>query len=340
MKKVSIIVPAFNNEATVEKSLYSLLSQDFADMEIIVIDDGSSDGTLEACRRVSSSDGRIKVIHTENRGAASARNTGLSAADGKYIMFLDGDDYYLPGAVSRMAAEIEHGGCDIVGGGITLIGENGRARKTNPSFSGLYEGEALSGLYGEICRGGDGALISFIDKIYSADLLRRHGVGFPALLSGEDSVFAFEAMLCADRILFLDDFPFYGYVANPLSFTKKSMPVEKRIDFSDAFFGAMEGLLEKYGVPELSDFLTQRKALAVYDFVMCIVSEGSLSRGAKLEALKYAAQRDFYMSALSEKEIKKQKKYVRAVASLMRDGRINSVFLLANALRLAKKIIR
>ncbi len=101
--KASIVVPAYNVAATIGETLSSLLSQTFPDFELIVVDDGSSDGTVAVVR--SFTDSRIRLICQKNRGLAGAHNTGIAAARGDYIGFCDADDLWLPEKLER---HIEH----------------------------------------------------------------------------------------------------------------------------------------------------------------------------------------------------------------------------------------
>lgn len=92
-KKLSIIVPVYNAEKFIEKCVGSLTSQTYKNIEILLVDDGSKDGSLEKCRELAAKDERIKVFHKENGGASSARNLGLKYATGEYIGFCDADDF-------------------------------------------------------------------------------------------------------------------------------------------------------------------------------------------------------------------------------------------------------
>lgn len=103
MAKISIIIPVYNGEEYLEQCIHSVLSQTFDEMEILCIDDGSTDRSSEIIRRCQAEDGRIYLYHQKNQGAGAARNLGIQLAKGKYIAFLDADDYYLePDALSLM----------------------------------------------------------------------------------------------------------------------------------------------------------------------------------------------------------------------------------------------
>ena len=92
MAEVSMIVPVYQVEKYIAQCIESVLNQTFKDFELILIDDGSKDQSGSICDLYAAKDDRILVIHTENRGAAAARNVGLDHASGRYITFLDGDD--------------------------------------------------------------------------------------------------------------------------------------------------------------------------------------------------------------------------------------------------------
>lgn len=91
--KVSIIVPIYNVEKFIKKTITSLINQTYSNIEIILVDDGSPDSSPQICDEYSKKDSRIKVIHKNNNGVSCARNTGIKASSGDYIMFVDGDDY-------------------------------------------------------------------------------------------------------------------------------------------------------------------------------------------------------------------------------------------------------
>ena len=108
-EKVSIIVPVFNMAGSLERCVSSLTAQDYENIEIILVDDGSTDNTLSVCQRLSEADARITVFHTENRGAGPARNYGISVATGRYALFPDADDYLEPKAISTMTDAMKDG---------------------------------------------------------------------------------------------------------------------------------------------------------------------------------------------------------------------------------------
>ena len=97
----SVIIPAYNCEKYIADAVKSVCRQPVKDMEIIIVDDGSTDSTGEICARLAGESRQITVIHQENRGASAARNAGIRKASGEYILFLDADDAYVDHAVDE-----------------------------------------------------------------------------------------------------------------------------------------------------------------------------------------------------------------------------------------------
>lgn len=104
---LSIIVPVYNVEKYLKECVDSLLHQTLSQYEVILVDDGSTDSSGKICDRYASKDTRIKVVHKKNGGLSSARNAGLDVAKGRYIGFVDGDDYILPDMYERLITELE-----------------------------------------------------------------------------------------------------------------------------------------------------------------------------------------------------------------------------------------
>lgn len=114
MEKVSIIIPIYNIKEYMSDSVNSAMMQTYKDIEIILVDDGSTDGSGEMCDEYGEKDSRIKVIHKENGGLSSARNAGLDAAEGEYILFLDGDDYLALNAAEYALSIAKRTDADII----------------------------------------------------------------------------------------------------------------------------------------------------------------------------------------------------------------------------------
>ncbi len=111
---VSVITPVYNSVSSLTKAIESVIEQTFPDWELILVDDGSSDGSETVCDRFAVSDPRIRVIHQENQGLSVARNTGLSAAAGDYLQFLDSDDWLSADALEVLTRTVSESGANMV----------------------------------------------------------------------------------------------------------------------------------------------------------------------------------------------------------------------------------
>lgn len=150
--KISILVPVYNVEQFLPRCIESVLTQDFQDWEMILVDDGSPDKCPQICDEYAEKDNRIKVIHKPNGGANSARLTGVEVSQGAYLMFLDSDDYLLPKALSILYNKIEEG-YDMVRGAYMFVYPDGTAMPSISQQSCLYNGKDSYRrmlIYGEI----------------------------------------------------------------------------------------------------------------------------------------------------------------------------------------------
>lgn len=127
--KVSVIIPVYKTEQFLSACMDSVLEQDYPNIEIILVDDGSPDGCPALCDRYAAAYGNVQVIHQENRGRGLSRNKGMEVSDGEYILFVDSDDC-LDGkrAISRLVACAEEKKADIVVGGFRRLDQNGASR--------------------------------------------------------------------------------------------------------------------------------------------------------------------------------------------------------------------
>ena len=111
---VSVIIPVYNIKDYISNSVISVMNQTFKDIEIILVDDGSTDGCCEICDEYAGKDKRIKVIHKQNGGLSSARNAGLDIANGEYILFIDGDDYIALNSIEYLVHIQKETDADII----------------------------------------------------------------------------------------------------------------------------------------------------------------------------------------------------------------------------------
>ena len=187
---ISVIIPVYNVSGYLDRCISSVINQTYRNLQIILVDDGSTDGSGELCDYYAARDVRIEVIHKKNGGAADARNRGLEAADGKYIGFVDGDDYIAEDMYECLYVKMMAGTYDIACCGRTDLYEESFHVKAHKSFvkkSVVYMNreQAIKSL----CLY-DGMDFSPCDKLYVKDLF--DGVRFPPGRSSEDIPVVYE----------------------------------------------------------------------------------------------------------------------------------------------------
>lgn len=131
--KISIIVPIYNNEKYCSKCIKSIVDQTYRNIEILIIDDGSTDNSLKICKEYAQKDNRIKVIHKENGGLSTARNLGLDNVTGEYIAFIDSDDYIHPKMIERLHSALISTKADISVCNLKYVDEDGKKIKYYPN---------------------------------------------------------------------------------------------------------------------------------------------------------------------------------------------------------------
>ena len=203
---VTIIIPAFNAKDTILRTLTSASLQLGSRVEIICIDDGSTDSTLELLLAAADNDQRISVLHQVNEGLSSARNAGIQIARGRYILFLDTDDELREGALRYLVCKADEENPDIIYFDEEVSFEPEGMQEQNTGIMRSYGGDrepvqAVNGLdyirengYDIICQ------ISSCMALYRAEYLRKSGIRFIDGILNEDNAFVFECLINADRI--------------------------------------------------------------------------------------------------------------------------------------------
>ena len=144
---VSVIIPAYNRAKTIEAAVKSVQAQTYTNWEIIISDDGSNDNTIEVVARLSRDDARVRyIVHHPNRGAQTARNAGIKAANGEWVAFLDSDDTWLPDSLERRLSIAEKENVPVVHSNAFIIhANNKRELQRVPALAGSVYKDVLSG---------------------------------------------------------------------------------------------------------------------------------------------------------------------------------------------------
>ena len=244
MPKVTVAVPVYNVEKYLEKCARSVLSQTEKDIELLFIDDGSTDGSGALCDSIAKTDPRVRVIHQENRGLGGARNTGIENALGAWIIFPDSDDWLEPETVERALKAAESASADMAVFAFRSVDDSGNTlaefREDLPENIPLYPGER-----------GDLLLIatSACNKLYKTELFRRTGLRYPPRVWYEDTRTTVKLVPACRAIVYID-FMGYNYYQRPGSIMNSANLARNR-EIIDAFDDILswyreQGLFEKY----------------------------------------------------------------------------------------------
>lgn len=221
MEKISVVVPIYNSEKHLTKCLGSILSQTYSNIQIVLVDDGSADASLQICKAFEKLDKRVCVIHKKNGGLVSARQTGLTAVEGDWVVCVDSDDWIEPDYIDQLASAQAASGADIVAAGFLRdTGTESRKRLENIPV-GVYDCKSL--LPQLLCTGKFfefGLYPSLCTKLFPRKLLHKVQMTVNSRIClGEDAAVVYPCVLEAKKIV-VTDICGYHYVQHPGSMTK------------------------------------------------------------------------------------------------------------------------
>ena len=224
---LSVIIPVYNVEEYLIRCVDSILAQTYQNLEVILVNDGSRDGSGAICDSYIPKDPRIKVIHKENGGLSSARNAGMDAATGEYITFVDSDDWLEPDGYEHLMGLMEKYQVQLVCGGNYDV-DGGTGEKTLgvcPKKEEMISAEEFAGrmfLW-------DGCDSSVCDKIFHRSLLENFR--FPEGKVSEDVATTYKIVLTADGAA-MSEKPFYNYYHRTGSISRATEITDKSFHFS------------------------------------------------------------------------------------------------------------
>jgi glycosyltransferase EpsJ len=223
---ISVIVPAYNSAFTIEKCVSSVLAQTYADLELVIVDDGSKDDTYAICRTFAQNDSRVKLIHQDNKGVSEARNAALRAATGKYIAFVDADDWLDTGAYEKMMSALTKHNADCAACGHWLAWPDGTMNfGSAPMDTGFYTAEetreriVLPLLNDRLSKTAfNGFAVRYL---YNRESLLKRNIKFTGTYL-EDELFLIEFFSYPTTLAVVNEGLYY-YYQNPASATRRYM---------------------------------------------------------------------------------------------------------------------
>ena len=212
MPLISIIIPAYNSENTLNRCIDSILQQTFCDWELLLIDDGSTDRSGEICDEYARIDMRVRVFHQENAGVSSARNIGIDNAQGTWITFVDSDDYMNSKALYYMMSGADFS--DLVLSSIMIHNNKGYVSKVEDCYIKNRDeiGELLASLNDYV------GLTAPWGKLLKLSIIKKHQIRFDDnFFSGEDTLFIYQYLYYVERICCVHYISYNNVTTNGLS---------------------------------------------------------------------------------------------------------------------------
>lgn len=224
---VSIVIPIYNAEKSILSSINSILLQDYENIEVILVDDGSRDNSLQICESIAETDSRVKVIHTQNQGSGPARNTGIESSSGRFAYFPDADDILAPNAISIMVQAMKCNEVDLVVFGFKQVDSKGRVKNQKEYKDAIFEAEVLRKDYSK-CMGYTsewGIQGAPWNKLFDLSVIKNNKIEYPSLRRHQDEGFIGRYMCYAKRVHFIPDV-LYTYYMNDLKKEWKKYPID------------------------------------------------------------------------------------------------------------------
>lgn len=310
--KVSIIVPVFNVEKYLNRSIQSLQTQTLQDIEIILVNDGSRDNSLSKCKEFEKNDSRIKIIDKTNGGVSSARNAGLMEAKGEYIGFIDPDDWVEPDMFEKMYFQIKDAGAEL--GICNYIEENnGKSNKVLLDINqSLLKGQEVANrliknMIGSSSLDSNAQFImaSVWRLLIKRDFLKQYNIkfehGIPLM---EDLIFSVQALMNCEKVAIING-TFYHYMINPnsavSSYRKDMIEVHQKVYY------LLEQILRRGNL--LSSFEQQLNIRYANMYITGIINE------VKRKNPKSAIEKIIFI-----KELCKDKRFKKILTQLNTNG--------------------
>jgi len=264
LPKISVVIPVYNVENYLKRCLDSVLNQTFQDFEIILIDDGSQDKSGKICDEYAKKDKRIKVIHKKNARVSAARNDGIKMAKGKYVSFIDSDDWIEPEMYQEMINKVEKFNLDFIMCDYKKRSNNYEDKRTQPIRGGYYSKDDIKNELFQCL-----IMFEYIEFpptisnwvcLFNLEFIRNNDLYYDEDIHYcEDSILGSKIMYHANNFYYLKDHHYYNYFYNPTSTTNTYNEVKW-----NSYLKINEGLVEYFGKMIDFDFSRQIKINMLY----------------------------------------------------------------------------
>lgn len=338
MKKISIIVPIYNVEKYLKECLDSLINQTYSNLEIILVDDGSTDNCPTICNEYAKMDTRIKVIHKKNAGLSEARNSGMEISTGEYIAFVDSDDYVRKDMYEKMMISINEKKADIVMSGFSRIDDNKNIidfllplDKNFYSDKEILEGILLP-MIGSLPKDTLDVKIemSVWKCLYSNEIIKKHQLRFISERKyiSEDIIFHLEYFKYVNRLAIVNE-ALYVYRLNNTSLTKKYNP--NRFEKEKILYLEINNRITEINIEQEKKeeaYLREKRSflMRTRNCIKAEIKNKTLKDKKKRERIKMILEDNVVREVLAKYPINKMPKKDKILNFLLKHKMINTLY--------------
>ena len=341
-EKISVIVPMHNSENTIERCVNSIKDSTYKNIEIVLIDDGSTDNTFNVCTKLKEKNNNILLMSTNNSSAGLSRQQGIDIATGEFIGFVDADDYIDKEMYEKMYCYMNNNNLDVCMCGNNEIYSNGRIEKNNIRLKdNIYEREKIQRVlvkntiwYPPECSE-DTPLFSIWRGLYRKDVIKKNNIRFldEHVYSAEDRIFNYQVFINSERIGFIKEC-YYNYTINAESLTNNGSRWEETYDYlSNNFYKcvleyAREKGVEKYIKPYLDAEYLGKARKSINEVIDNSINFGGTIKRYKSELEKFIYLKNIHICRTKGNGIRNKINYficfyVPVIYTLKRRRRIN-----------------
>lgn len=304
--KVTVIVPVYNAQKYLSRCVDSILSQTYHDIEVILVDDGSTDSSAQMCDDFAHRDNRVKVIHKENAGAGMARNTAFEHTTGEYILFVDSDDYIEKDTIKKCVDSINEHGSDTVVFGHTFVYANGKTQTHQVHSNKMrYDEDSIkSDLLPSFFTFSKGFDVSVWGKLFSTQIIKDNELWFLSEREyySEDSLFLLQYFPKSKSTSVVDENLYY-YFENTSSLSREYE--QERQDKLDIFKNKALDIAKKENITEMvkPHILVKYQLCAVIEYKQ--IASSDMTFAQKVLKIREYSSTDAIKSTLRKDVISK-----------------------------------
>ncbi len=343
MELISVIVPVYNVEEYLVRCVESIKNQTYRNLEIILVDDGSPDSCPDICDQMALDDTRIKVIHKQNGGQGLARNSGIEIATGKYVAFVDSDDWMSEDYIEKLYSAISQNNADIVIASHSVANDFENIIPQQLRIKdGVYSGDDVKNKILLPIIGPDVDCAKDVQiesaawgKLHRLDIVKEKDIRFPSerVAVGEDMFFNAQYLYYSKCAVVINDFG-YRYFENLKSTTRKYNPLryERTLNF---YTNACE-LVEKCNLQNKIGHRVERTFLLKLRTAIRLVVISNMPRREKIREIRHYLNNPTVAAVLKNYPINSYVFAIKLLAKLMRSKNATGVYYLTKFREAAK----